>query len=145
MTRGPGRASPDLPDFPLESSMSKPHRFLALPSGAMYGTWTGHCTTEFYVNPDSPSSMQCALPTSLNQFYTYPFRQVTRLACLCQIRVVCATAHPCKNIAAPGFCSVTFGAGNSYAFTSGKFSAIGQNVSFSNGRVNMTNYEYSKR
>lgn len=42
-------------------------------------------------------------------------------------------------------CSVTFGPGDSYSFTSGKFAAIGQNESFSNARVNMTNYEYSKR
>ena len=39
---------------------------------------------------------------------------------------------------------MTFGAGNTYSFTSGTFQDVGQNVSFSNGRVNMTNYGYSK-
>ena len=45
----------------------------------------------------------------------------------------------------PPPCRVTFGAGSTYSFTSGTFTDVGQNVSFTADRVNMTNYGYSKR
>ena len=42
-------------------------------AGVMYGTWTGTCTQSAYVNPNMPDAIQCALSTSLDEYYTYPF------------------------------------------------------------------------
>ena len=45
---------------------------------------------------------------------------------------------------APRLCSVTFGPNpNQYSFTTGTFSRIGQNVSFTSDRVNQTTYALS--
>lgn len=44
-------------------------------AGVMYGTWTGTCTQEGYVNPVyKTNQLQCSLPSSLNEYHTYPFR-----------------------------------------------------------------------
>ncbi|GAX83789.1 hypothetical protein CEUSTIGMA_g11214.t1 [Chlamydomonas eustigma] len=94
-------------------SVGAPPNAIPFSPSLMTGTWSGTCSQSAYINPDIPGQLQCSL--TVGWYFSFPF-------------------------------SVTFGTSGSsqtYAYSSGTFNAVGQNVSFSTARVNQTNLPFS--
>jgi hypothetical protein len=95
------------------TSIGAPPNAIPFNPSLMTGTWSGMCSQSAYINPDIPGQLQCSI--TVGWYFSYPF-------------------------------NVSFGISGSsqtYAYSSGTFNAVGQNVSFSAARVNQTNTPFS--